>query len=219
MEPVAKDLFLTSERQEALEALGIPIEADRFVLDTDTSLFAVSGVLMKIQGDRQVIAYASLSLRQSQRRYCTTHREMLAAVTMYFRSYLRGAQFTLRTDHRSLWWLQKFHNSDGMLARWYMLLGQFSVTFEYTDGLSRQCGECLQPNCPVVTPEVEPQISVFVACVFAAAVPIMSGLSGAGMGIAGGEFSMPRMVPECAGLPTIGEPADDTFTRIDQRGW
>ena len=44
-----------------------------------------------------------------------------------------------------------------MLARWYMLLGQFSVTFEYrpgaqhanADGLSRQCGQCRRPNCPV----------------------------------------------------------------------
>ena len=56
-----------------------------------------------------VIAYASRSLRLSQRCYCTTRREMLVAVTMctHFRSYLQGAQFTLRTDHRSLWWLQK----------------------------------------------------------------------------------------------------------------
>ena len=52
----------------------------------------------------------------------------------HFRSYLSGAQFTLRTDHRSLRWLQKFRNSDGMLARWYMLFGQFSVTFEYRPG-------------------------------------------------------------------------------------
>ena len=39
------------------------------------------------------------------------------------------------------------------------------------------------------------------------------------MGIVGGEFLTSRMVPECAGVPTVGKPADDTFTRIDQRGW
>ena len=106
-----------------------------------------------------MIAYASRSLRISQRRYCTTRREMLAAVVMctHFRSYLRGSQFTLRTDHSSLRWLQKFKNEDGMLARWYLLLGQFSVTFEYrpgsqhanADGMSRQCGQCRRPDCPV----------------------------------------------------------------------
>ena len=44
-----------------------------------------------------------------------------------------------------------------MLARWYLLLGQFSVTFEYqpgsqhsnAGGMSRQCGQCRQPDCPV----------------------------------------------------------------------
>ena len=44
-----------------------------------------------------------------------------------------------------------------MLACWYLLLGQFSVTFEYrpgaqhanADGMSRQCGQCQRPDCPV----------------------------------------------------------------------
>ena len=141
--------------------LGFPTEEGRFLLDTDTSLFGVGGGggLNQLQDGREVvIAYASRSLRLSQRRYCTTRREMLAAVVMctHFRSYLRGAQFTLRTDHSSLRWLQKFRNEDGMLARWY-LLGQFSVTFEYrpgaqhakADGMSRQCGQCQRPDCPV----------------------------------------------------------------------
>ena len=129
-------------------------------MDTDASLYAVGGVLNQIQGDREVvITYASRSLRLSQRRYCTTRREMLAAVVMctHFWSYLQGAQFTLHTDHGSLRWLQKFHNDDGMLARRYMLLGQFSVTFEYrpgaqhanAGGMSRQCGQCSRPDCPV----------------------------------------------------------------------
>ena len=45
-----------------------------------------------------------------------------------------------------------------MLARWYLLLGQFSVAFEYrpgsqhanADGMSRQCGQCQRPDCPVL---------------------------------------------------------------------
>ena len=88
--------------------------------------------------------------------------EMLAVVMCtHFRAYVCGAQFTLGMDHSSLRWLQKFRNSDGMLARWYMLLGQFSVTLEYrpgaqhanADGLSRQCGQCSRPDCPVSAPD------------------------------------------------------------------
>ena len=44
-----------------------------------------------------------------------------------------------------------------MLARWYLLLGQFSVTFEYhpgaqhanADGMSRQFSQCQRSECPV----------------------------------------------------------------------
>ena len=159
-----------SEQQTAFDALkacllsapilGFLTEKDRFVLDTDGSLFAIGGVLSQLQNEEEVvIAYASRSLRISQRRYCTTRREMLVAVVMctHFRAYLLGSQFTLRTDHISLRWLQKFRNEDGMLARWYLLLGQFPVTFEYrpgsqhsnADGMSRQCGQCKRPDCPV----------------------------------------------------------------------
>ena len=122
------------------------------MLDTDASLFAVGGVLNQLQDDREVvIAYASRSLRLSQRWYCTTRREMLAAVVMctHFRSYLLGAQFTLHTDHSSLPWLQKFRNEDGMLARWYLLLGQFSVTLSIVWGPSLQCGWYVPPVRPV----------------------------------------------------------------------
>ena len=90
----------------ALMRKGVPWgDEHQFVLDTDASLFAIGGVLSQIQNDEEVvIAYASRSLRISQRRYCTTRREILAAVVMcaHFRSYLRGSQFTLRTDHSSL---------------------------------------------------------------------------------------------------------------------
>ena len=129
----------------------------RFLLDTDASLVAVGGVLNQIQDDREVVfAYASRSLRLSQRRYCMTRREMLAAVVMctHFRSYHRGAQFTLCTDNSSLRWLQKFCDEDGMLV---LVVDQCSVTFEYRPGaqhanadrMSRQCGQCWRPDCPV----------------------------------------------------------------------
>ena len=48
-----------------------------------------------------------------------------------------------------------------MLAHWYLLLGQFSVTFEYrpgaqhanADGMSRQCDQCQRPDCPISASE------------------------------------------------------------------
>ena len=70
--------FVWTDRQQTVyEALkaglisapipGFPTEDGRFLLDTDSSLFAVGGFLNQIQ-DEVVIAYASRSLRLSQRR-------------------------------------------------------------------------------------------------------------------------------------------------------
>ena len=116
-----------------------------------------------------VIAYCSRALRPSQRKYCTTKREMLAAVSIciQFRSYLRGAQFTLRTDHKSLVWLHRFKNTEGMMARWLHTLQQFQFSIVYragrdhsnANGLSRAptspCRQCTPPDCPAVDTTVE----------------------------------------------------------------
>ena len=50
-----------------------------------------------------------------------------------------------------------------MLACWYLLSGQFSVTSEYrpgaqhanADGMSRQCGQWRRPDCPVSSSDLQ----------------------------------------------------------------
>ena len=115
-----------------------------------------------------VIAYCSRALRPSQRKYCTTKREMLVVVSMCikFRSYLRGAKFTLCTDHKSLVWLHHFKDTEGMMARWLHTLHQFQFTIVHragsdhgnTDGLSQAptdpCRQCTHVECPRVNTSV-----------------------------------------------------------------
>ena len=99
--------------------LAFPTETGQYILDTDASNFGLGGVLSQIQNDQErVVAYCSRALRPSQRRYCTTKREMLAVVAMciQFRSYLRGSRFTLLTDHKSLVWLHRFKDTEGTPA-------------------------------------------------------------------------------------------------------
>ena len=146
--------------------LAFPTETGLYVLDTDASNFGLGGVLSQIQNDQErVVAYCSRALRPSQRRYCTTKREMLAAVAMciQFRSYLRGARFTLRTDHKSLVWLHRFKDTEGMMSRWLHSLQQFQFSIVHrpgkdhgnADGLSRApsspCRQCTRPDCPPAT--------------------------------------------------------------------
>ena len=139
-------------------------------MDTDASNFGLGGVLSQIQNDVEcVIAYCSHVLRPSQRKYCTTKREMLAAVSMciQFRSYLRGAKFTLRTDHKSLVWLHRFKDTEAMMARWLHTLQQFQLYIVHragrdhgnADGLSgvptSPCGQCAHVDCPPVDTAIE----------------------------------------------------------------
>ena len=70
--------------------LSFPTEDGDYILDTDASTFGLGGVLSQIQDNVEcIIAYCSRALRPSQWKYCTTKREMLAAVSIciQFRSY------------------------------------------------------------------------------------------------------------------------------------
>ena len=77
--------------------LSFPMDKGRFIVDTDASNFGIGAVLSQIQnGQEKVIAYASKSLSKSQRRYCTTKRELLAVVHFLgvtFHHYLIGEEF------------------------------------------------------------------------------------------------------------------------------
>ena len=142
------------------QILAFTTEQGDYILDTDASNFGLGGVLSQIQDNVEgVIAYCSRGLRPSQRKYCTTKREMLAAVSMciQFRSYLRGAKFTLRTDHKSLVWLHCFKDTEGMMAHWLHTLQQFQFSIVHragrdhgnADGLSRApANSVLVPTAP-----------------------------------------------------------------------
>jgi hypothetical protein len=76
----------------------------KYILDTDASQFAMSGILSQVQdGQEKVIAYGSQMLSAAQRAYSTTYRELLACVTfmLSYKHYLIGCHFVLRTDHGS----------------------------------------------------------------------------------------------------------------------
>ena len=137
-----------------------PRREGEFILDTDASLTGIGGALYQVQdGEERVIGYSSKLLSRTQRNYCTTKRELLAVVRMvdYFRHYLWGTEFRIRTDHSSLRWLLNFKDADGMLARWLAKLSQYNFHLEYREGKShlnadalsrRRCRGCPRVDCP-----------------------------------------------------------------------
>jgi len=134
--------------------LAYPDPTGAFILDVDASDVAIGAELSQIQDDQErVVAYASQSLSSTQRKYCTTRKELLALVTFmnHFRFYLLGRHFLVRTDHNSLTWLMRFKNLEGQLARWLEAISQFDFRILHrsgkdhtnADGLSRiTCEEC-----------------------------------------------------------------------------
>jgi len=101
--------------------LTFPKEERQFILNTDASNHGIGAVLSQVQeGKEKVIAYYSKVFSKTERNYCVTRKELLAAIdsTKFFHHYLYGRKFVIRTDHISLRWLMTFRNLEGQLARW-----------------------------------------------------------------------------------------------------
>ena len=117
--------------------LCMPTSDDAFVLDTDASDAVIGAVLsQQIDGTERVVAYASKRLSKAEINYCVTRRELLAVVyfVRYFRHYLLGRSFTVRTDHAALQWLRRIPEPVGQQARWLGLLEEFDYTVIHRPG-------------------------------------------------------------------------------------
>ena len=123
-------------------------------MDTDASDFAIGAVLSQVFGGKeQVIAYASKTMPKAERRCWVTRKELYALVhfVKYFRHYLYGKKFTVRTDHGLLRWLMQYKNPEGQVARWLEILSSFDMkiirrpgrSHRNADGMSRiRCKQC-----------------------------------------------------------------------------
>lgn len=130
-----------------------------FILDTDASDMAMGAVLSQVQdGDERVISYASRCSTKAECKYYVTRKELLAIVhfVKYFRHYLYGKPFLVRTDHSSLRWLMNKKDADGQLARWIETLSTYEIQIQHrpgrlhknADALSRiPCRQCGNDYC------------------------------------------------------------------------
>ena len=117
--------------------LAHPDFSKPFILETNASDLAIGSVLSQnIDYKERVLAYASRTISKAERKYCVTRKELLALVyfVKYFRHYLYGREFTVRTDHGSLRWLMNFKNAEGQVARWLEVLSTYTFTVEHRSG-------------------------------------------------------------------------------------
>ena len=120
------------------QVMGHPKLDRQLVLDVDASDFALGAELSQEddQGNLRPIYYASRHLEKSERNYSATARETLAAVfgCEYFRQYLQGRKFLLRTDHNPLVWLRGMREPKRPYSGWIVRLEQFDYQMQYRPG-------------------------------------------------------------------------------------
>lgn len=117
--------------------MGYPRDEDGYILDTDASNVGIGAVLTQIQDGRErVIAYGSKTLNKSERNYCITDKELLAVkyFVEYYRQYLLGRKFLIRTDHQALIWQCSLKEPKGRIARWMEILSAFDFKIQHRPG-------------------------------------------------------------------------------------
>jgi len=89
-------------------------------------------------------------MNRTEENYTASEAEMLALVwtTKYFRYYLYGRRFLVRTDHAALTYMRNFADNNHHFMRWSLKLSEMDITVEHkagakiahVDALSRQVG-------------------------------------------------------------------------------
>lgn len=128
------------------QILILPNFEDEFVLDTDACGYGVGGVLsQKRNGHLRPIAYFSKHLSKVERRYSTSERELLAIVLAveYFKQYIYGRHFIVRTDHEPLKYLLTCDTPSVRLGRLHNKLKTYDFEIMYRAGNQNQNADAL----------------------------------------------------------------------------
>ena len=90
--------------------------------------------------------------------------------TKYFRQYLLGRRFIIRTDHAALTWLQKTPDPIGQNARWLEQLGEFTFDIKHRSGTHHSNADALsrhpclnKPSCTACHPKETSATTVQIA--------------------------------------------------------
>ena len=143
-----------AELKDRLTSAPLLVHPDmnsQFILDTDACGEGIGAVLSQVrEGKERVVAYASRALTKTEKKYCVTRKELLAVITFvkYFRHYLFGQKFVIRTDHSALRWLYNFKDPEGQVARWIEVLNCYNFEIQHRPGLRHRNADALsrRPN-------------------------------------------------------------------------
>lgn len=116
---------------------------NEYILHTDASGVAIGSMLCN--KNNLPIAYASRALNKSELNYPTIEKELLAIVwsVRYFRPYLFGKTFTIKTDHRPLVYLFNINSPSSRLLKFRLSLDEYDYKIEYVKGADNVAADAL----------------------------------------------------------------------------
>lgn len=119
--------------------LQFPDFQKQFILTTDASKVACGAVLAQLHdGVEKPIAFASKAFTKGESHKSTIEQELTAIhwAVSYFRPYLYGRKFVIKTDHRPLIYLFSMKNPSSKLIRMRWDLEEYDFSIEYIEGKS-----------------------------------------------------------------------------------
>ena len=138
VEHAAEDSF-QRKKKELCEAPvpGIATEKAMYMLDTDASVVAISGILHQVQewNGKTVlrpIGYGSKVLTDTEMKYGAPKAEMFAVVTFVekYRTYL-GMNHSCCGSTRALSWLKTYSIDQSYIGRWIVRLDGYNMIIEH----------------------------------------------------------------------------------------
>ena len=140
-------------------ALAHPVSEGEFVLDTDTSAVAISGILHQWQGPPgerclRPIVHGSKKLTATQAKYGAPKLENYAAhhYIVKSHSYLCPRKFTLRVDNQALSWLITCSTDQAFIGRWMTAL-ENTISVSNIDHERNIAMPTVCPNAPMIADE------------------------------------------------------------------
>lgn len=129
--------------------LSYPITDAKLGLMTDASDFSIGAVLQQKENNVwKPLGYFSKRLTESQKKYCTYDKELLAIYLsiVYFRDLIEGRNFTVYTDHKPLTCAFTKLGSNKELprrARQLMFVSEFTNDIQHIDGCKNAVADAL----------------------------------------------------------------------------
>uniref|UniRef100_A0A2A4JAD9 RNA-directed DNA polymerase n=1 Tax=Heliothis virescens TaxID=7102 RepID=A0A2A4JAD9_HELVI len=110
----------------------------QYYLQTDSSGVGVAGCLYQLddEDNEHVVGFCSKALTRPEQQWTVSEQELWAVVYSLkkFETYLKGTKVVIRTDHKSLSFINNWNLYSARVTRWILFMQQFDYTVEHIKG-------------------------------------------------------------------------------------